>query len=500
MPVLSLKTLINVLKKDDLLKEIINGENWTYNLTEEKNFSSLTYDSNSTSKDSLFFCKGLNFKEDYLFSAKENGLEWYVAETPYKAGVNGIIVTDIKKAMALVAKVFYDFPNEKLTLVAITGTKGKTTTSYFTHNILNLAFLNKVGMASTETTSLDGNKTIKSHLSTPESLDLFEMLYTAVNNGLTHFVMEVSSQAYKLKRVYGLTFDYGIFLNISPDHLSPMEHPTFDDYFYCKRQLLRNCHHLVLNTDTDYFPLILQTAEAFCDSIITFGTKNADVTFTPHHLGKDFTIETTLPTLEKANGKYAIGFPGDFNLSNATAAVTVATLLGADEKSIKEGLLKTSVPGRMMVYQKKNGGFIYVDYAHNYTSLEHMVDYIKEAHPGFRIGLLIGAPGDRAYSRRGDFGKIITKYMDYAFLTAEDPTMGDPAEISAEIHSYIQKDLPVFEIVDRTQAVEKAFEYTSSTDVTIVAGKGTERTQRTTKGTEDFEGDDAIIERCLAHE
>ena len=145
---------------------------------------------------------------------------------------------------------FYGNPQEKLKLLAFTGTKGKTTAAYFAYNILNQK--HRPAMLSTMNTTLDGKTFFKSALTTPESIDLFDMMAQAVKNGRTHLVMEVSSQAYLVHRVYGLTFDIGVFLNITPDHIGPIEHPTFEDYFYHKRLLMKNSQAVVINSDMDH--------------------------------------------------------------------------------------------------------------------------------------------------------------------------------------------------------------------------------------------------------
>lgn len=506
MPTLSFKEIITLLQKEDLLKEYLVEDFWRYEVATvpDKTFSHLTYDSRKAHKDTLFFCKGLNFKREYLEKAVKQGLEVYIAETPFEhVKANAIIVSDIKKAMAKISQLFYDFPEKKLTVVAITGTKGKTTTNYFIHHILKTALLGRAAMTSTEETTLDGKTYFPSKLSTPESLDLWEMMAEAVQNKMSHFVMEVSSQAYKLHRVYGLTFDYGIFLNISPDHVGPSEHPNFDDYFYCKRQLLKNCRTLLINHDMDYFPLVLQTAQAFCNNVFVFGSQGSsieDLTYQPLHLDRDFKISANNPLFKESAGNYQITFPGDFNLSNATAAVGIATLLAIPKEKISQGLKETRVPGRMMVFKKKNGGFIYVDYAHNYTSLAHMAHYLKAAHPGFKLGLVVGSTGDRAFSRRKDFGKAISNFFDFAILTSDHPTQVAPSVINAEIKKAITKDLPLVEIDDRKEAVLTSCAALKSQEVLLIAGKGTEKTQRTLHGVEAYEGDDCLVAEFIEHE
>lgn len=213
---ITIEQVLEVLKKDRNFRDIIDQDNYYYSWT-GVTFDHLSYDSRDVTPSSLFFAKGAAFKPEFLENAVKAGLSFYVAEKDYQVGIPVIIVTDIKQAMSLVAQAFYQYPQDKLKLLAFTGTKGKTTAAYFAFNILKQS--HKPAMLSTMNTTLDGKTFFKSTLTTPESLDLFRMMAEAVDNGMTHLIMEVSSQAYLTKRVYGLTFDVGVFLNISPDLL-----------------------------------------------------------------------------------------------------------------------------------------------------------------------------------------------------------------------------------------------------------------------------------------
>ena len=237
-----LEQVIEILKKDNNFREISSAGEYYFNWPKEVNFDQLSYDSRKSTENTLFFAKGLNFKKEYLTDLEA---AFYVSEFDYEVALPAIIVTDVKRAMALIAASFYDFPQNKLKTLALTGTKGKTTSAYFAKAILDKMNGGKTALLSTAQTTLDGKNYFKSELTTPESLDLLEMMAKALTNGMTHLVMEVSSQAYKTERVYGLTFDVGVFLNISPDHIGPVEHPTLEDYFYCKRQLLKNSRYFV---------------------------------------------------------------------------------------------------------------------------------------------------------------------------------------------------------------------------------------------------------------
>ena len=297
---LSLKTASELLQKHGLLREMIqhkepktdctikhceNNEDSTHskneiwslnpyyfdNIDADSCFTHATYDSRDIKNGTLLFIKG-NFKSEYLVDADSKGLVSYVAEKSYANYTNsvGLIVNDVRKAMSVLSAAFFGFPQKKLTVVGITGTKGKTTTAYFTHAILNAYSHGKAALFSSVDNCLDGKTYVESDLTTPESFDAFRMMREAVDNGMQYLVMEVSSQAYKVDRVYGLHFNVGAFLNISPDHISPIEHPTFEDYLYCKRQLIANSKCLVLNADADHADLLLQDAKNHNVNVTTF--------------------------------------------------------------------------------------------------------------------------------------------------------------------------------------------------------------------------------------
>ena len=358
---LTLTQIQQILEQENLLREFITPTRWTLTAPFDKSFKKISYDSRDVDAGTLFFCKGNNFQQHFLEQALADGLTCYIAEQPYEVSAElAIIVTDIRKALAVLSMAFYDYPQEKLHLVGITGTKGKTTVAYFTKKILDITTNKKTALLSTLNTTLDGVTFFKSKLTTPESLDLYRMMAEAVANGMTHLVMEVSSQAYKVARVYGLTFDVGIFLNISPDHIGPIEHPTFEDYFYCKRQLVANSRQVILQHEIDHFDLLLELAEKQNISVITYGNKQADYHVQPaeHPLSFELTGRENTFGL---NGNYSILLAGDFNKENAAAALLASALVGADQAAGHQGLAEALVPGRMNLLIKPNGAHIYVD-------------------------------------------------------------------------------------------------------------------------------------------
>ncbi|WP_348923344.1 UDP-N-acetylmuramoyl-L-alanyl-D-glutamate--L-lysine ligase [Enterococcus rotai] len=501
---ISLKKIRECLLKEHLLKEFIAADSWSLALPasfQDKPFTALSYDSRTVDADTLFFCKGMNFKSVYLEKAVTVGLEVYVAEQPYDVpAALGIIVTDIKKAMAVLSMAFYDYPQNKLKLIGFTGTKGKTTAAYFTKFILDQATNKKTAMLSTMNSTLDGQTFFKSHLTTPESLDLYRMMAEAVQNNMTHFIMEVSSQAYKTNRVYGLFFDVGIFLNITPDHISPIEHPTFDDYFYCKRQLIKHAKTMILNHESDHFQLLKETAELHDVPYIVYGNhSSADTDYIYQTSADDslaFSIEATVDSLA-ISGEYHLRLGGDFNKGNALSAALASALVGASRNDCQQGIKETTVPGRMELLTNKNGAKIYVDYAHNYDSLKNLLTFVKAEHPNGRLLVVIGSTGNKAISRRKDFGTVLSELADVAILTTDDPADEDPIMICEEIQSYITADIPVEIVADRTEAIEAALAMSKTEDAVVLAGKGADLYQKVGGEDTPYEGDFYIAERLI---
>lgn len=498
---LNLSEVVEILKKDNLFKEIISNEEWRYQLSpslQNKKIGQITYDSRIMQKNGLFFCKGLNFKEAYLAQAIENGTEFYLSETPYTVpeNITGIIVTDIRKAMALISMAFYDYPQEKLKIVAYTGTKGKTSSAYFCYNILNKATNHKTALFSTSETILGGNVRFDSKLTTAESIDLYRMMDEAVKNGMTHLVMEVSSQAYKQERVYSLTYDVGIFLNISPDHISPIEHPTFDDYFYCKRELLKNSKTFILNLDSDYSNFLLEEAEELPLDLLTFSSTNKQASVIFHSMdAHHFEIETGVLNLQ---GIYTMGVEGEFNQSNGVSALMASSLmLRGEVEGFSESLATTLIPGRMEKVTLDNGTPVYIDFAHNYLSLKSLLAHVEMTYPNKRIRLVMGSTGDKGVSRRLDFGRVINEYAQEVILTSDDPGTENPVDIAKTIQKMLEKNVKSTIIVDRKEAIQHALETTSDGEVIVIAGKGTDKYQIIGTTKRPYEGDKEIVREWL---
>ena len=476
---ITLKTVIAILKQDQNFRDIIIDGAYFSAPIQDLTFSQLSYDSREVSDSTLFFAKGLNFKREFL---ADLAIPFYVSEIDYEVSIPAIIVNDVKHAMSLIAMAFYDHPQDALKTLAFTGTKGKTTAAYFAKNILDTHNGDKTAMFSTMETTLDGETFFKSQLTTPESLDLFRMMREAVSNGMTHLVMEVSSQAYKTSRVYGLTFDVGVFLNISPDHIGPIEHPTFEDYFYCKRQLLANARYAVVNAEMTHFD--------FVKSELT-----GETTF--YGEGSEHPISNSEAfSFSALDTNFEIQLIGRFNQENAVAASLAAIHLGASLTDAKVGVAKTTVPGRMEVLTQANGAKVFIDYAHNADSLAKLVDVVVPHQTG-RVTLVMGTTGNKGESRRQGVGELLEQLPDIdVILTADDPNFEDPAEIAREIASFISRDVRI--VIDRETAIQTAMSTTANADdAVIIAGKGVDAYQIVNGVKAPYAGDKKIAEKYL---
>lgn len=498
---ISIETIQSILFEQGLLREVVTNNTWEFQIKEStelnNSLTTISYNSKEADERTLFFCKGKLFKEAYLKDAVSQGVTYYISEKVYDIpGTTGFIVSDVRKAMPLIAREFYDYPNKKLNMVGITGTKGKTTTTYFTHAILDKSAPSKTAVISTLGITLDGNSWLEANLTTPESLDLFKMLAQAVENGMEKVVMEVSSQAFKMDRVYGLTFDVGVFLNISPDHIGPNEHPTMEDYFYCKRQLLSVSKLSIINSESDHFELLKSQAEYYSNEVVTYGINELISDYVYQNVQdspKSFTIKATKDDRYSIEGDYAIRIPGDFNKENALCAALICAHLATSKDAIQQGLMEAVIPGRMEHVTFNENTHVYVDFAHNYISLKSVLDFVIKEHPENDLTIVLGAPGGKGISRRQDFGELLSQYQGKVILTADDPNEENPQSISTEIAHFIEGSIKVELIDDRREAIEYALEKAGSNETIVIAGKGNDDFIYINKVKEPYDGDMPIV-------
>lgn len=498
---LSLQGAIDLLKAHQLFEEVIINQQRHYDLSDslqDQPINQLTYDSRQVEAQALFICKGLHFNTQYLIDAIHKGAVAILSGQEQVEIVKAqqlralqIVVNDVQKAMAVLARGFYGNPDEQLTMIGYTGTKGKTTSVYFTRHILQAQYGANVAQLSSIDNCLNGTDFVESHLTTPESLDLFRMLREAVDHGMKYLVMEVSSQAYKKSRVYGLQFDYGVFLNISPDHISPVEHPNFDDYLYCKSQIIEHSKQIIISREIAAYDLLIEKAREKDVPLISFGVRlGCDYQYQAEEHGY-FKVKTNRNPLPRLDGQYRVMVPGNFNYANALSAMIVAAQLKIKPATIKQGLLETVVPGRMEMMNSPNGIIACVDYAHNYLSLTASFAFLKHEYPQGRLIVVVGSVGNKAESRRSGIAKALMEYADIAILTSDDTYGEDQQKVIQEIHSYLSgpKPVEVLEILDREAAVRQAFALAQPQDVVFLAAKGREQYLRVASGNQPYFGD-----------
>lgn len=506
MSELAFSTAQALLAEHDLLARVVNpGAN---------HFTQVAYDSKQVTTGALFFCKGDHFKAAYLTEAVARGAQAYVAEQAYPAAVTGLIVTNVQRAMALLANAFYDFPGNDLFTIGITGTKGKTTTAYFCQAALKAATADHTALLSTLNTYLGPGVRFKSKLTTPESLDLFGYMRQAVDAGMTHLVMEVSSQSYLRERVYSLHFDVGIFLNISPDHIGENEHPTFANYLFCKEQLLQNATTCVIDANTNDFDQVYQTAKAAVapEQIYLFAkagtavTAPLDLTYQPTKTALDGSHFTVQAKSDKAAqlgiaGAYQASIPGDYNVANATAATIAALLAGAKQATIQAAISHLHVAGRMEMLPTQHHGVVYVDYAHDYASVKRLLAFLKHQEGETRrVTVVLGATGNKGVSRRAGFGKALSEERaDRVILTTDDPGYEDPKAIADEIAQHLDPDRvgAVSYIADRAQAIQTAITTAGPDDLVVIAGKGSDHYQKVQGHDHPYPGDITVARQVI---
>lgn len=384
-----------------------------------------------------------------------------------------IVVPDARYAMAICACNFYDNPSKKIKLIGVTGTKGKTTTTYMMKEMFQKQG-HKTGLIGTISIYSGDKKLEDSDRTTPESIKLQKVLAQMVEDGCEIVVMEVSSQSLKLNRVAGCEFYIGLFTNFSEDHISPKEHPDMKDYFESKLKLMKMCKYGFVNADD------LQVAKVpkllpECD-IKTYGIDNScnllakDITITNSYV--DFKVK-----IGERNERVKVGIPGRFSVYNSLAAISVAMKLGCDAEKIKESLLDVRVPGRSELVNNSKDLVIMIDYAHSPESLENILRAVKSYTRG-RVISVFGCGGDRDTTKRPIMGQISANIADFTIITSDNPRTEKPEEIVKQIEEGAKKTKGKYIcIVDRTEAIKYAINMATKTDIIVLAGKGHETYQ-----------------------
>ena len=461
-------------------------------------------DSQNVGPDTLFIVKGAHFKGRYLADALARGTFVYLADRPWEEAGDApcLLVSDVRRAMALLADFYYDHPSGKLSVVGITGTKGKSSTTYYLKYIFDEYLASKKKPESGVISSIDtydGVERFESHLTTPEPLDLQRHFANAAAAGVEYLTMEVSSQALKYDRMDRVDLSAAVFLNIGYDHISPIEHPDFEDYFASKLKIFAHAPLAVVNLDTDRAERVLDAAQEGAGRIITFSERDPAAAVTASHVrkqGRDILFRVRTPRFSR---EFRLTMPGLFNVQNALAAIAVCEGLGIPEQCIYVGLMKARVPGRMEVYQNADGRITaIVDYAHNRLSFEKLFQSVKAEYPGQRVTIVFGCPGKKALDRRKDLSEIAAKYADKVILTEEDAGEEDVLDICREMAAHIAPTGRDYSIEpDRGEAIRMAVMDVEGPTVLLITGKGAETRQKRGTAYIDCPSDVEYVQRWL---
>ncbi len=461
------------MKLSDLLK---NLEYKCLQGSVDTEVNSVVYDSRKITEGCLFVCIiGAKFDgHSFAAEAAGKGAAVLVVSKPVEGVseyVTVICVEDTRYAMAHISASWFGHPAEKLKVIGITGTKGKTTTTYLVKSILEHAGL-RVGLIGTIETIM-GDTVIPAANTTPESYVLQESFAKMVALGLDAVVMEVSSQALMQHRTQGFIFDFGIFTNLEPDHIGPNEHASFEEYAECKSRLFRQCRVGIVNGDDAHTKKI---TEGHTCSLETFGmgencdlrAESAQLIRTPGQLGVSFLVkglmdfEASLPT------------PGKFSIYNALCAIAICRHFKVEIEMIQKALKAATVKGRIEKVAISDKFTLLIDYAHNAMALESLLSTLKAYEPG-RLVCLFGCGGDRSRSRRFEMGEVSGRLADLTIITSDNPRTEEPQAIIEDIKTGIAKtDGAYVEICDRRDAIAYAISHAKEGDLIVLAGKGHE--------------------------
>lgn len=432
-------------------------------------------DSRKVTEGSLFLCirGAVTDGHKYAPDVVEKGAKVLVVEEPVEVpeGVTVIQVKDTRMAMALISAAWYDYPAEKLKVIGITGTKGKTTTTYMVKSILESAGY-KVGLIGT-IEAIIGDEVIPAQNTTPESLTIQEYFHRMVEAGCEIAVMEVSSQGLMLHRTAGFLFEIGIFTNIEPDHIGPAEHSSFEDYMECKSRLFRQCKIGILNGDD---PHVENMLEGHTCSVETFGFNegvdlravDTHLVTRPGYLGVAYKLQGMM------NFDVEIDIPGKFSVYNSLTAIAICRHFNVPEENIQKALKEAKVKGRIEMVKVSDEFTLMIDYAHNAMALESLLSTLREYNP-HRLVCLFGCGGNRSKLRRYEMGEISGKMADLTIITSDNPRFEKPEEIIDDIVVGIEKtDGKYVRIPDRKEAIAYAIHHGEPGDIVVLAGKGHE--------------------------
>ena len=459
----------------------------------------LINDSRKVSEGSVFVCisGAVSDGHSYVAEVAEKGAAAVVVEKDVEApeGLTVIRVEDTRYALALMSASYFDYPAEKLKVIGITGTKGKTTTTYMVKSILEEVG-HKVGLIGT-IEALIGDRAIPASNTTPESYTIQNYFAQMVEAGCDSVVMEVSSQGLMLHRTAGIPFEIGIFTNLGEDHIGPNEHKDFEDYKRCKGLLFKQCRIGIGNVDDQWFADVFRGATC---RVETFGfSEKADLRAVDvEHISRPGYLGVKYHVTGLMDFDVEIDIPGEFSVYNSLTAIAVCRHFDVPVEKIQKALKVAKVKGRIEMVKVSDEFTLMIDYAHNAMSLESLLRTLRDYEPG-RIVTVFGCGGNRSRTRRYEMGEVSGKLSDFTIITSDNPRFEEPQAIIDDIITGIKKtDGKYIDICDRKEAIRYAIRHGQPGDVIVLAGKGHE-TYQEIRGVK-YDMDDRVLIREVLEE
>lgn len=431
----------------------------------------LCYDARKAKEGMVFFAlQGRTLDGTlYIPQAYENGARIFVAEktvdVPERCLL--VVVPDARKALSYASHMFFNKPSERVKVIGVTGTKGKTTTTTLLYKILSQSGLCSGVIGTNGAYFLDEH--IPTSNTTPESYEIHKILNEMANQGVTTCFIEVSSQGLMMHRVDDVAFEIGVFTNMAHDHISDLEHPTFEDYLYWKTHLFTLTSKALVNNDDVYVDAFIRRPNL---DVYTYAIDNP-----ARFKAENVALSFEGMTFELNGTNVVLNVPGKFNVYNALVVLGVCQLLGGDMEKCRKLLASTSVSGRMERIENRKGVMAILDYAHNGFALENVLTTLQQ-YDYNRLIVLFGSVGERSQNRRLELGDVVAKYADVAIVTSDNPGKEDPQAIIDDILVAFENfGGEVSTFVDRQQAIEHAVSIAQEKDIIVFAGKGHEKYQ-----------------------